>query len=141
MSNIITWYFSYRKLSAMILTALLIATCVITAWISYSVSYVPTLNQQFNMLNLLYDPPWTRIGPYLVGMVTGWIVVELNGKLPLKKVIITSVFYCWSIFAFLLYFCIFNTVENIFDCPVNYFPSLKIQEKSYNLLNKLFIIF
>nr|CAD7595125.1 unnamed protein product [Timema genevievae] len=37
------------------------------------------------MLNILYDPPWTRIGPYIVGMVTGYIVVKLNGCLSLSK--------------------------------------------------------
>ncbi|CAG2066144.1 unnamed protein product [Timema podura] len=37
------------------------------------------------MLNILYDPPWTRIGPYIVGMVTGYLVVKLNGCLPLSK--------------------------------------------------------
>lgn len=38
------------------------------------------------MLNVLYDPPWTRIGPYIVGMITAYILIKLNNKLPLKTV-------------------------------------------------------
>ncbi|KAF4528901.1 hypothetical protein B566_EDAN017322, partial [Ephemera danica] len=83
---------TYRNLSASIVGALVAASCAITAYISWSHGYVPTLSQQFNMLNIFYDPPWTRIGPYLVGMVTGWYIVRLAGDVKLKR---WQVWMCW----------------------------------------------
>ena len=44
------------------------------------------MDQQYHMLDLLYDPPWTRIGPYIVGIVTAYILVRLNNTLILRKV-------------------------------------------------------
>lgn len=37
-------------------------------------------------MDALYTPPILRIGPYLVGIITGYIVVKLNGTLVLRKV-------------------------------------------------------
>ena len=77
---------SFRKISFVIGSLLTVASCVITAWISWSYNYVPSLSNQYNMLNILYDPPWTRIGPYMVGMLTGYYVIKIRGQLPLKTV-------------------------------------------------------
>nr|CAD7414833.1 unnamed protein product [Timema poppensis] len=56
------------------------------------------LDQQLNMLHILYDPPWTRIGPYIVGMVTGYLVVKLNGCLPLNKCTVALAWIVGSVF-------------------------------------------
>ena len=45
------------------------------------------MDEQYNMLDLVYYPPWTRIGPYLIGMITAYLITRLNGKLSLKKVL------------------------------------------------------
>lgn len=39
------------------------------------------------MLDILYDPPWTRIGPYIIGMMTAYIIIKLNNRLHLHKVL------------------------------------------------------
>lgn len=44
------------------------------------------MDNQFNMLDLLYDPPWTRIGPYIIGMMTAIILVRLDKKLEIQRV-------------------------------------------------------
>nr|CAD7203226.1 unnamed protein product [Timema douglasi] len=75
----------YMSASVGILATLLVSSTLATGIISFSHGYVPTLDQQLSMLHILYDPPWTRIGPYIVGMVTGYLVVKLNGCLPLNK--------------------------------------------------------
>ncbi|XP_071442364.1 nose resistant to fluoxetine protein 6-like [Hetaerina americana] len=76
---------SYFVLSTIILVIVLISSSVLTGYISYSYGYIPTLDEQLAMLNVLYDPPWTRVGPYLIGMCTGYLVVKLNGKLNISK--------------------------------------------------------
>ena len=34
----------------------------------------------------LYDKPWTRIGPYLIGMFTGWYIHRTKFNIKLSKV-------------------------------------------------------
>lgn len=74
--------------------ALILLSSLITAYVSYSYGYIPTLDQQLKMLDLLYYPPWTRIGPYLVGLATGYFVVHLNGRLTVKRTILVT---CWIV--------------------------------------------
>lgn len=47
---------------------------------------VRRLDEQYRLVEVLYDPPWTRIGPYIIGMITAYILLKLDKKLVLKKV-------------------------------------------------------
>lgn len=76
---------SYFILSTIILVIVLVSSWILTGYISYSYGYIPTLDEQLAMLNVLYDPPWTRVGPYLIGMCTGYILVHLRGKLNISR--------------------------------------------------------
>ncbi|KAF5279566.1 hypothetical protein FQR65_LT03388 [Abscondita terminalis] len=74
------------KISALILFLCIIICVGATTYRSYSVEYIPTMDEQFVQLDAIYDLPWNRIGPYLVGVITGYIlIVKLDGKLTLKK--------------------------------------------------------
>ena len=45
------------------------------------------MDAQYAFLDILYDPPWTRIGPYIVGVITGYILLKLNNELLLRTVV------------------------------------------------------
>nr|XP_050859870.1 nose resistant to fluoxetine protein 6-like isoform X1 [Vespula vulgaris]XP_050859871.1 nose resistant to fluoxetine protein 6-like isoform X1 [Vespula vulgaris]XP_050859872.1 nose resistant to fluoxetine protein 6-like isoform X1 [Vespula vulgaris]XP_050859873.1 nose resistant to fluoxetine protein 6-like isoform X1 [Vespula vulgaris]XP_050859874.1 nose resistant to fluoxetine protein 6-like isoform X1 [Vespula vulgaris]XP_050859875.1 nose resistant to fluoxetine protein 6-like isoform X1 len=75
----------YFNVAVILLSLLFITSTIVTGYISYIYDYVPTMDQQYHLLDILYDPPWTRIGPYIVGMVTGYIVIKLNNELQWKK--------------------------------------------------------
>lgn len=47
---------------------------------------VRRLDEQYRLLNVLYYSPWTRIGPYIIGMITAYVALKLNKKLVLKRV-------------------------------------------------------
>lgn len=38
------------------------------------------------IMEVVYTPPWMRIGPYLVGMITGYILRRMKGKLNVGRV-------------------------------------------------------
>jgi xanthine/uracil permease len=38
------------------------------------------------MFDKIYDKPWTRLGPYLVGMIVGWILYKTDCKIKMSKV-------------------------------------------------------
>jgi len=48
--------------------------------------YYHRISELYNVINVLYTPPWIRIGPYIIGMSTAYILMRLNYKLTLKKV-------------------------------------------------------
>ncbi|KAL2718957.1 nose resistant to fluoxetine protein 6-like isoform X1 [Vespula squamosa] len=78
----------YFNVAVILLALLFITSTIVTGYVSYIYDYVPTMDQQYHLLDVLYDPPWTRIGPYIVGMITGYIVIKLNNELRWKKKII-----------------------------------------------------
>ncbi|KAG5346539.1 NRF6 protein, partial [Acromyrmex charruanus] len=83
---------TYFYTAAFILGALLIGSIVLAGYFSYIYEFVPTLDEQYRLLDELYFPPWFRISPYIVGIITGYILIQLNGKLILKK---RTVILCW----------------------------------------------
>lgn len=45
------------------------------------------MDEQLIQLDAIYDLPWNRIGPYLIGVITGYVLtIKLDGKLKIKKV-------------------------------------------------------
>ncbi|XP_014482754.1 PREDICTED: nose resistant to fluoxetine protein 6-like [Dinoponera quadriceps] len=84
----------YFYTTVVILCILLIGTIVLSGYISYVNDYVPTLDEQYRLLDVLYDPPWTRIGPYIIGMITAYVILKLNKKLILKR---RTVILCWCL--------------------------------------------
>ncbi|XP_036138986.1 nose resistant to fluoxetine protein 6-like [Monomorium pharaonis] len=75
----------YFYTAVAILGLLLMGSIILSGYISYINEYVPTLDEQYRFLNILYYPPWVRIGPYIIGMITGYIVTRLNKQIVLKK--------------------------------------------------------
>ncbi|XP_043275242.1 nose resistant to fluoxetine protein 6-like isoform X2 [Venturia canescens] len=82
----------YFYTAVSILLFILVGSTALTGFSSYAHSYVPTMDQQYHMLDLLYDPPWTRIGPYIVGIITAYVLVRLKNKLVLGR---KSVMVLW----------------------------------------------
>ncbi|KAK4881188.1 hypothetical protein RN001_004507 [Aquatica leii] len=74
------------KTAVSILLFLIVVCMGATGYRSYSVGYIPTMDEQFIQLDAIYDLPWNRIGPYLVGVITGYVLtIKLEGKLNLRK--------------------------------------------------------
>ncbi|EFN74220.1 Nose resistant to fluoxetine protein 6 [Camponotus floridanus] len=79
--------------AAFILIAILIGTIVLSGYISYIYEYIPILSEQYRLLDVLYYPPWVRIGPYIIGIIAAYILINLNKRITLKR---TTLILCWS---------------------------------------------
>ncbi|XP_067204228.1 nose resistant to fluoxetine protein 6-like [Linepithema humile] len=84
----------YFYTAVVILGILLIGTIVLSGYISYSYEYVPTFDEMWRLVNVLYLPSWIRISSYLVGIIMGYILVKLKKKLILNRQI---VILCWCL--------------------------------------------
>ncbi|XP_076232013.1 nose resistant to fluoxetine protein 6 [Calliopsis andreniformis] len=72
----------YAALSLGILS--LIGSMFISGYIGYTVEYYITLDEMYANLETLYMRPWTRIPPFLVGMMTGCLLIKWDNKLHLS---------------------------------------------------------
>ncbi|XP_011883575.1 PREDICTED: uncharacterized protein LOC105570745 [Vollenhovia emeryi] len=55
----------------------------------------------------MYTPPWMRINPYIIGMVTGYILIKLNNNaVSRRKVIIL----CWFLASLCIVYVLFVIV-------------------------------
>lgn len=57
-----------------------------TAYIAYSNEHMPAEDDPLALFDKIYDKPWTRLGPYLVGMAVGWILFKTDCKIRMSKV-------------------------------------------------------
>ncbi|XP_044738230.1 nose resistant to fluoxetine protein 6-like [Chrysoperla carnea] len=87
-------FFSLTHFTAafIIMIVLAISSCLTAMYISYSIKFIPTLDENLVTIDYLYEPPWTRYGPYVIGTLTGYYVVRLNGVLDWKK---STIKLCW----------------------------------------------
>ncbi|XP_052737109.1 nose resistant to fluoxetine protein 6-like [Bicyclus anynana] len=77
---------SHFKLSAVLTGLFFLSSLVTTGFVSYSSEHIPNSEDPFTQFDKIYDKPWTRLGPYLVGMATGWILFKTNLKIKMGMV-------------------------------------------------------
>ncbi|XP_066150020.1 nose resistant to fluoxetine protein 6-like [Euwallacea fornicatus] len=66
---------------------------LVTSWTSTFViairyNYVARVQEPFALFDELYDKPWLRIGPYLIGMIMGYVMFRLKGKIMLTPPVV-----------------------------------------------------
>lgn len=50
--------------------------------------YYARVETPFALFDQLYDKPWLRIGPYLIGMAVGYLLYRKDCKICIPKVIV-----------------------------------------------------
>ncbi|XP_055644167.1 nose resistant to fluoxetine protein 6 isoform X2 [Toxorhynchites rutilus septentrionalis] len=70
---ILTLSMRYIKTSIIILVLLTICSWIISIFISIHFNYSYKVASPFESFDILYDKPWQRITPYIMGMFTGYI--------------------------------------------------------------------
>ncbi|XP_026484393.2 nose resistant to fluoxetine protein 6-like [Vanessa tameamea] len=86
------------------LILVLVSSWATTIYVSVWHQYKARIQEPFEMFDPLYDKPWSRIGPYLVGMIVGWYLHKTKCQVripywlvavgwPTALVIITSLIF------------------------------------------------
>ncbi|XP_015123942.1 nose resistant to fluoxetine protein 6 [Diachasma alloeum] len=70
----------YHYTAVGIFSTMFLVTTIAAGVITYMSDYAPTVDEQLNTLDIFYDPPWMRIGPYLVGLATAYILITVLRK-------------------------------------------------------------
>ncbi|XP_063828563.1 uncharacterized protein LOC135077950 [Ostrinia nubilalis] len=77
---------SHFKLSVSLTGVFFVSSLFTTGYVSWSNEHIPNSEDPFTQFDKIYDKPWTRLGPYLVGMATGWILFKTNLKIRMGRV-------------------------------------------------------
>jgi peptidoglycan/LPS O-acetylase OafA/YrhL len=73
------------KVAATTLVGFMISAWITTGIIAYNNNHMPNTDDPLALFDKIYDKPWTRLGPYLVGMTVGWILFKTNCKIKFTK--------------------------------------------------------
>nr|XP_046473646.1 nose resistant to fluoxetine protein 6-like [Neodiprion pinetum] len=85
---------SFLYVGAALGVLFLVGSWIITAIVTLNTEHVPTIEEPFAHYESLYDKPWTRIGPYLIGMATGWFLFKTKCQIKMNMV---TVAFGWTI--------------------------------------------
>ncbi|XP_013167311.1 PREDICTED: uncharacterized protein LOC106117508 [Papilio xuthus] len=96
---------SHFKLSVGLTGVFFLSSLATTGYVSWSSEHVPSTEDPFTQFDKIYDKPWTRLGPYLVGMATGWILFKTNLKIRMNRI---WSYVGWVVCAGTLLFLIFG---------------------------------
>lgn len=82
------------KLASYTFIFLLLSSWITTAIIAYTNNHRPNTDDPLALFDKIYDKPWTRFGPYLIGMAVGWILFKTNCKIRLPR---GTVIAAWTV--------------------------------------------
>lgn len=60
------------------LIAFVVSSWATTGLIAFQNNHIPNTDDPLALFDKIYDKPWTRLGPYMVGMCVGWFLYEKN---------------------------------------------------------------
>lgn len=78
---------NHFKIAALSLVTLMVSSWATTGYIAFINNHMPTSDDPLALFDKIYDKPWTRLGPYLVGMSLGYFLFKTECKLKMSKVI------------------------------------------------------
>ncbi|XP_024885390.1 nose resistant to fluoxetine protein 6-like [Temnothorax curvispinosus] len=84
----------YFYAAVTILSALLIGSVILNGYISHVYEYVATSDEERHLANIFYISPWMRMNPYIIGIITGYILIKLKNNLVLKE---KHIILCWCL--------------------------------------------
>ncbi|XP_060525313.1 nose resistant to fluoxetine protein 6 isoform X2 [Cylas formicarius] len=76
------------KAAAWMLLVFMLSSWATTGYIAYSNSHMPGSDDPLALFDKIYDKPWTRFGPYLIGMCVGWYLFKKNCRIRMSKVVV-----------------------------------------------------
>ncbi|KAL6265109.1 hypothetical protein P5V15_005199 [Pogonomyrmex californicus] len=83
---------NHFKIAACALVSLLISSWATTGYIALVNNHMPSSDDPLALFDKIYDKPWTRLGPYLIGMSVGYFLFKTDCKMKMSK---TTVVVGW----------------------------------------------
>lgn len=105
----------YMKTSAFILGLLMVCSWAMSIFLSIHFNYTYKVAEPFESFDVLYDKPWQRITPYIIGMLTGYI---LHFKKTPPKVPMLINILLWACSLLILFVLVFGVWDGVLSVPM-----------------------
>ncbi|XP_032516638.2 O-acyltransferase like protein-like [Danaus plexippus] len=112
----------HTRFAMVSLILVLVSSWATTIYVSVWHQYKARIQEPFEMFDPLYDKPWSRIGPYLVGMIVGWYLhkTKCQIKMPYWLVAVG-----WPASLIIIASLIFGMVDGYFEVwPTAFYVSV-----------------
>ncbi|CAG5094964.1 Similar to nrf-6: Nose resistant to fluoxetine protein 6 (Caenorhabditis elegans) [Cotesia congregata] len=76
---------NHIKVATVFVVALLVSSWLTTGYIALINNHMPSIDDPLALFDKIYDKPWTRMGPYLIGMSVGYILFKTDCKIKMSK--------------------------------------------------------
>uniref|UniRef100_A0A1B0CEN1 Acyltransferase 3 domain-containing protein n=1 Tax=Lutzomyia longipalpis TaxID=7200 RepID=A0A1B0CEN1_LUTLO len=78
----------WQRLATAIFIVIFLAATFFNTYLGYAIGFDFMYDVEFNSIDFLYTPVWSRIPVYFCGVLAGWFLSTFNRKLYLKRSII-----------------------------------------------------
>ncbi|XP_054007968.1 O-acyltransferase like protein-like isoform X1 [Hylaeus anthracinus] len=76
---------NHFKIATFALSTLLLSSWLTTGYIALANNHMPSSDDPLALFDKIYDKPWTRLGPYLIGMSMGYFLFKTDCKVKMTK--------------------------------------------------------
>ncbi|KAH0954824.1 hypothetical protein HN011_009268 [Eciton burchellii] len=102
---------NHFKIAAVALISLLISSWATTGYIALINNHMPSSDDPLALFDKIYDKPWTRLGPYLIGMSVGYFLFKTDCKVKMSK---TTVVMGWL----LSFACLLSLLYGLYEAEL-----------------------
>uniref|UniRef100_A0A8D9EWU2 Nose resistant to fluoxetine protein 6 n=1 Tax=Cacopsylla melanoneura TaxID=428564 RepID=A0A8D9EWU2_9HEMI len=97
------------KVAAISLGVFLVLSWVTTMHIAYTNNHMPNYDDPLTLFDKIYDKPWTRLGPYLIGISVGWFLYKTNCTMKMNKLTVVTGWFLSISMLSLMVFGVYGT--------------------------------
>ncbi|XP_063984197.1 nose resistant to fluoxetine protein 6 isoform X4 [Diachasmimorpha longicaudata] len=83
---------NHLKVAAFSVVTLMVSSWLTTGYIALVNNHMPSSDDPLALFDKIYDKPWTRLGPYLIGMSVGYFLFKTDCKVKMSR---TTVVVGW----------------------------------------------
>ncbi|KAJ6620116.1 Nose resistant to fluoxetine protein 6, partial [Pseudolycoriella hygida] len=97
------------KVASSLLLFFMLSSWATTGYIAFSNNHIPNSDDPLALFDKIYDKPWTRLGPYLIGMSVGWLLFKTNCKIRMRLPTVVAGWVTSSACLLYLIYGLYNT--------------------------------
>ncbi|XP_031635860.1 O-acyltransferase like protein [Contarinia nasturtii] len=113
------------KVASTMLIVFMVSSWITTGFIAFQNNHIPNTDDPLALFDKIYDKPWTRLGPYMVGMCVGWFLFENDGKIRMSR---TTLVIGW----FSSSFCLLWLIYGLYNVKLDPFTAAAYSSLSHS---------
>lgn len=103
---------NHFKIAAFSVVTLMVSSWITTGYIALINNHMPSIDDPLALFDKIYDKPWTRLGPYLIGMSVGYYLFKTDCKVKMSKI---TVVLGWTLSSI----CLLSLLYGLYEAEIS----------------------